>query len=288
MMKVTLYEIKRLGRKRYVIILLFFLICSLYFALSGVFEYKTSLKERENFVNFEKLRFKKYYTYDIYGVLGHQILYQYSPLSIFFDSSSFLKPTEASLDVTEIIKVTTSKKDKSLFGEDGFFKGFSGLIFIFGSLFTLFLGLNNFKTAKQARISHSLFFIMKSQLVRMILISIILSFLFIFIFLFVKLFGINFTAEETQNFMMFLFYSILMLLFFYLSGLTISALTLHKRKLTIACGFFFWIILAVFIPSLSSKYILNEANKLPSEKTISIKKFSKLFMSQIRKSSMIS
>ena len=136
------------------------MICSLYFALSGVYEYRSSLKERENFVNFEKLRFKKYYTYDIYGVLGHQILHQYSPLSIFFDSSSFLKPIEASLDVTEIIKIATSKKGKSLFGEDGFFKGFSGLIFILGSLFTLFLGLNNFKTAKRARLSRSLFFTM--------------------------------------------------------------------------------------------------------------------------------
>lgn len=287
-MKVALYEIKGLNRKRHIIVLLFLLIFSLYFSLAGVFEYRTSLKEKENFVNFEKLRFKKYYTYDIYGTLGHQILLQYSPINIFFDSSSFLKPIEASLDVTEIIKITTSRKGKSLIGEDGFFKGFSGLIFIFGSLFTLLLGLDNFKTANRTRLPRSLLLIIRSQLIRMIYISVNLFILFILVFLFVKLFGISFTSEEIQNFMMFSFYSILMLLFFYIAGLTISAVTLNKRKLTIACGFFFWVMFVVFIPSLSSKYILNEAKKLPSEKTISINKFSKLLDFDIKATGLVS
>jgi hypothetical protein len=56
----------------------------------------------------------------------------------------------------------------------------------------------------------------------------------------------------------------------------ISIFFLDRRKAAIASFFVFWIVFAIFLPSLSSKYIVNKTSQLPSEEKINITKFSEL------------
>jgi hypothetical protein len=239
-------------------------------------EYRTSLKEKKNFIEYEKLKVAKYLTYEQYAAKGPRILFQYSPLNIFFNSSLFARPTEALIDSSEIIKISSSKKSKSLFTDYGYFKSFSDFIFFMGTLLVLYLGVISIRSDKDANFQGSLRYVLKSQIARLFLIALFFSLLFSLAFWFIKLLGVNFSVSETHNFFVFLFYLVLVFWFFYLLGLLITVFTLKNRRLSIVLMFISWILFVVFIPSLYGKFILNKAHNIQSEEKINIEKLSRL------------
>ena len=276
MAKKFFLDIRRSINKRNVSITIFLLLLSIYFVISGIYEYKSFLEKKENFIEFENIKIQRYSSYKQYGAEGPRLLYQNSPINIFFDSSSFLRPIETSLDSSEIIKIIVPQDGKSIFTNFGYFKGFSDFIFFFGSLFVLFLGLSHLKSQKYIDFIGDIRRIVLSQVSRLFLIIFVFFLLFSIIFLLVKLLGINFSDLETNNFFKLTVFSLLFLSFFYTVGLAISNFNIQNRKRAIFLAFVIWIIVVIFIPSFLNKYTLNKANQLQSKEKINMKKFSNL------------
>ena len=135
------FERQRLfGEKKNLIFLGFISVFSAYFVLSGLNEYRQFHAEKKIFRRFEKERIKQIVNYAQYGVFGFRLLYEASPLNLFFVNSSVLQDVESNIDSLEAIKVESSFKGKKLFLTRGYFKDFAGIPFVFGSLFMLYLG----------------------------------------------------------------------------------------------------------------------------------------------------
>lgn len=269
------FQFKRLNRWSHILIFLFLLICSLYFVMSGVREYRSFLKEKQDFINIEKIKVNQYESYLIYGAQGHRILFQHSPLNIFFDSGSFLSPPEATVDASEIIKINTSRKGKSMFRDEGYFKGAFDFIAIFGSLFMLYLGAGDLRSVKHVKIFRYNRQIAAGRLIRLILLAGGFLSLYGLIFLAVRLSGVRFPAAETVRYILVCGYSLLFMWFFYLLGLLTNLLFMKRRKMTAAVALVSWIMLVIFVPSVSGKFLLSRAGKLQSEANINIAKFSR-------------
>lgn len=135
------FERRRLfGEKKNLIFLGFISLLSVYFVWSGLNEYRQFQAERKIFIKFEKEKISQIVTYAQYGSFGFRLLYEPSPLNLFFINSSVLQDVESNIDSLEAIKVESSFKGKKLFLKRGYFKDFAGILFIFGSLFMLYLG----------------------------------------------------------------------------------------------------------------------------------------------------
>lgn len=269
------FQFKRLNRWTHLLIFLFLLVCAFYFVMSGVREYRSFLKEKKDFINIEKIKVNQYENYLIYGAQGHRILFQHSPLNIFFDSGSFLSPPEATVDASEIIKINTSRKGKSMFRDEGYFKGAFDFIAIFGSLFMLYLGAGDLRSIKHVKIFRYNRQIAAGRLIRLILLAGGFLSLYGLIFLAVRLSGVRFPAAETVRYILVCGYSLLFLWFFYLLGLLTNLIFMKRRKMTAAVALVSWIMLVIFVPSVSGKFLLNRAGKLQSEANINIVKFSR-------------
>ena len=135
------FELRRLfSEKKNLIFLGFISLFSAYFVWSGLNEYRQFQAEKKIFIKFEKEKINQIVTYVQYGSFGFRLLYETSPLNLFFVNSSVLQDVESNIDSLEAIKVESSFKGKKLFLKRGYFKDFAGIPFIFGSLFMLYLG----------------------------------------------------------------------------------------------------------------------------------------------------
>ncbi len=135
------FERRRLfGEKKNLIFLGFIALFSAYFTWSGLNEFRQFQVEKEIFIKFEKEKISQIVNYSQYGAFGFRLLYEPSPLNLFFVNSSVLQDVESNIDSLEAIKMESSFKGKKLFLKRGYFKDFAGIPFIFGSLFMLYMG----------------------------------------------------------------------------------------------------------------------------------------------------
>jgi hypothetical protein len=270
--QILLIEFKRIFNNKNKYILLIFLLLSFYFVYSGVIGYNSFQKEKEIFSDYEELKVKQYVNYEQYGALGLRVLYQVSPINVFFDSSYFLKPIESNVDTSSILKIHTPNKGKSIFGGIGYFRGFADFILFFGSLFMLYMGLTSFKSLSYIRFLKNYKYIFYSIIGRLLLLGCFFCALFVVMFFYVKANGIPFSGLETKIFFMFLLFMVVLLSFFFVSGLMISSFKIRDKTILYTFTLLFWIIFIILIPEVSNKYISHKSNHLQSNEKVNLDK----------------
>jgi len=134
-------ELKRLLTKKMVGILLFLLMLMAYFVQIGIDQYKSTVDNKEIFLDFEAKKVEQYINYNQYGTYGFRIFFMPSPLSVFFSNSSSISELTSIVDAGERLNIYNSFKGKALFSEKlGGFKDFSGIMLLLGSLMFLYCG----------------------------------------------------------------------------------------------------------------------------------------------------
>ncbi|HSQ34490.1 MAG TPA: hypothetical protein VLQ89_00715, partial [Candidatus Binatia bacterium] len=103
------------AEKKNLIFLGFITLFSGYFVWSGLNEYRQFQTEKKIFIRFEKEKINQIVTYVQYGSFGFRLLYDASPLNLFFVNSGILQDVESNIDSLEAIKVESSFKGKKLF-----------------------------------------------------------------------------------------------------------------------------------------------------------------------------
>jgi len=144
--EIVKFEFKKIIGWAYIAVFLFFLVVSGYLFYHGLSQYKNILKENNNFMQFEKEKYKQFLYPSYYGNYGLRLRYEPSPFMAFFDSGP-VGDTTAYIDGSERMRIY-----QSLIGQGAFtilksaFMTFSGFMMLFGSGLILlygFLGSKN-------------------------------------------------------------------------------------------------------------------------------------------------
>lgn len=221
-------EFKLLARGKHIVFFLCLLILSLYFVQYGINSHKTVTANKTKFQFYEQEKIKKYQHYGQYGTYGMWILFDPSPLSIFFINSSTISELTADVDAGERLKLYNSFKGRTLFNEKaGGFNDFSGIMLLLGSLFALYLGYDTFihkdylrfaaVFSKPKKLFYSIFI---TRLTGVILFPVIIMGLSIIL---VKINGIHLTSHEYTRLSVFLLIQVLVLVFFFTLGTLASS-----------------------------------------------------------------
>ncbi len=263
------FEVKRVFLKRInVAIFLFFLISSMFLVNLGITEYLDFENSKQLFFDYEESKVNNYVTWDQYGGFGFGLLYQPSPLFVFLKDSYVFNDITSNIDIREIINVSIPCKGGSLFTRRNSLD-LAGLLFIFGSLFMLYLGLTNFHSKKSIIFHYCGKKIYKSVLSRILLLDAFFAALFVLNFGFAGLRGIAFSQTDVNNFLLFAFYSLIFLNFFYFVGLAVATLFRTKRLMIILLIWF----TAVFItPLINQINIKRQASEISQNEKINLGK----------------
>lgn len=283
-MKILFLYFRKLFSKKYsYLVSLLVIVVSLYFMISGCFEYRAYQKEVSNFINLEKLKNERFFSYQYYGAVGFRALFTSSSLDVLFDSDSFLNFIEANIDASEIVEVFRTERGKSQFNLKQPFSGFANFLIFFGSLGMILLGLSTFSTSRNLTL-HSKKSVYSRIVTNIVFISSILIGFCISIIGIAKVFGIDCAKYEITVYLHFLIFLIVFLMFFYLIGFLLWIMTMNDRKMGFFWGFVIWSIINFFIPSISGKILVNEAHKITSQQTLNANKLNRLleFESHVR------
>ncbi|MCU0236189.1 MAG: hypothetical protein MUC72_03790 [Acidobacteria bacterium] len=222
---------------------------------------------------------KQFATYVQYGTFGFRLLFEASPLNLFFANSSILQDVESNVDGFEAIRVDSSFKGNKLFLKRGFFKDFAGILFVFGSLFMLYLG--NLALASQVYLrfmngcmSLKKFYFLTTA-ARLFWLDLFFLALGMGMFLLVRLGGCVFSRGETAIFLRYLFFLILLLDFFYLLG-QFTAVLAGFRRVFFLWFFIAWFLCVFLLPEMSRISVFNESRSLESAEKVNLEKFRNL------------
>jgi hypothetical protein len=266
-------EVNRvLFNKRSIVFLLCLLIVTLYLVHTGMGEYNSFLKNKDVFLDYEKAKVGRYLTYDQYGGYGFRLLYQPSPLMVFFTNSGLFNSIMSNSDVKEIMEVNDVIKGRALF-DTGMYKDFAGMIFLFGSLYFLLMGVGNFGSRRFIDYTTGSGRMLLSSLFRLLLLLMAFALIFLLNYLWASLGGISFSPLEAKVFMGFFFYAAVFLIFFYCLGLLIGSIC--KTKKTAVC-LAVWFILIFIIPELMRAHIFVNSKQIPPNESLNFKKFETL------------
>jgi hypothetical protein len=271
------FERRRLfGEKKNLIFLGFISLLSAYFVWSGLNEYRQFQEEKKIFIKFEKEKISQIVNYAQYGVFGFRLLYEVSPLNQFFVNSSVLQDVESNIDSLEAIKVESSFKGKKLFLTRGYFKDFAGIIFIFGSLFMLYLGHLALVSPAYLRIISGGMSLKKyyglTTVARLFWLDLFFILLGLGLFFQVQLEGVGFSGPEKMIYLFFLLFLVFLLNFFYLLGQLTSVLV-GFRNIFFLWFFIVWFICIFLLPEINRISIFNQSLVLESAEKVNLEKF---------------
>ena len=262
--------------------LLFFLVISslaFYFTFTGINEYRWSRGDEANFAHYEGEKIGTYVNYAQYGAYGFRLLYAPSPLIVFFGNSSVLQEVESNIDVTEIIKVSHSFKGKNLFLYKGYFKDFSGIVFLFGSLLMLYMGMSCFSS-----LAYSKFMVRKVGLNRFFSLTVLCRMMMLSLFFLLLtggcwlatiLAGVRFSSAEKGNFVLFGLMALVYLDFFFLAGITVTLLSRFRRHVFVWL-FILWFAFVFLIPEIGRMILFNRSKFLVSNDAVNLEKLKTL------------
>lgn len=143
--KFIVFEFKKVSGRAYMVVFLVFLVASGYLFYHGLSQYKHILEENNNFLEFEKEKYKQFLYPSYYGSYGLRLRYEPSPFMAFFDSGPVGDMT-AYIDGSERMRIY-----QSLIGQGAFnmlksaFMTFSGFMMLFGSGLILLYGFSGSK-----------------------------------------------------------------------------------------------------------------------------------------------
>jgi len=264
------------GERKNLIFLGFISLFSAYFIWSGLNEYRQFHAEKKIFLKFEKERIKQIVNYAQYGVFGFRLLYEASPLNLFFVNSSVLQDVESNIDSLEAIKVESSFKGKKLFLTRGYFKDFAGIPFIFGSLFMLYLGHLALVSPAYLRFMTGRMALKKyyalTTAARLFWLNLFFVALGLGLFFLVQLGGVVFSGAEKKIFFSYLLFLVLLLDFFYLLGQLTSVLV-RFRKVFFLWFFIVWFFCIFLLPEINRISVFNKARVLESAEKVNLEKF---------------
>ncbi|MCJ7524112.1 MAG: hypothetical protein MUP71_02690 [Candidatus Aminicenantes bacterium] len=276
------FERRRIfGERKNLIFLGFIFLFSAYFIWSGLNEYRQFHAEKKIFLKFEKERIKQIVNYAQYGVFGFRLLYEASPLNLFFVNSSVLQDVESNIDSLEAIKVESSFKGKKLFLTRGYFKDFAGIPFIFGSLFMLYLGHLALVSPAYLRFMTGRMALKKyyalTTAARLFWLNLFFVALGLGLFFLIQLGGVAFSGSEKTIFFLYLLFLVLLLDFFYLLGQLTSVLV-RFRKVFFLWFFIVWFFCIFLLPEINRISVFNKARVLESAEKVNLEKFRTLMV----------
>jgi hypothetical protein len=139
------FEFKKVTGTAYIIVFLVFQIGSGYLFYHGLSQHKHILKENNNFLEFEREKYKQFLYPSYYGSYGFRLRYEPSSFMAFFDSGP-VRDMTAYIDGSERMRIY-----QSLIGQGAFtmlksaFMTFSGFMMLFGSGLILLYGFSGSK-----------------------------------------------------------------------------------------------------------------------------------------------
>lgn len=250
--------------KRNSIFFTLLIIAGIFFVYSGIVEYKNFQKEKQLFITHERNKTDLYVSYSHLGDYGFRVLYEPSPLNVFFNNSSVFENLYSNVDMTEIFNVNRSYKGRNVLLKKGFFKDLAGLFYLFGSLFMVYMGMTSYKSEKH-------FFRFENILLRWGILNLIFIFLLVYFYHFPKLFGLRFSAAEARIFTYFGIYLLLFLGFFYAAGLFIRVLS-KNRQAAYVYVFIFWFLSVSILPETMLILLQKKSQVLPANETYNTRK----------------
>ena len=271
------FERRRLfGEKKNLIFLGFISLFSAYFVWSGLNEYRQFQTEKKIFIKFEKEKISQIVNYAQYGVFGFRLLYEASPLNLFFVNSSVLQDVESNIDSLEAIRVESSFKGKKLFLKRGYFKDFAGILFVFGSLFMLYLGNLALVSPAYLRFLKGRMSLKKhyglTTAARLFWLNLFFISLGLGLFFLVQFGGVVFSGSERTIFILYLLFLVLLLDFIYLLG-QLTTVLVRFHKIFFLWFFIVWFICIFLLPEINRISVFNQSLVLESAEKVNLEKF---------------
>jgi hypothetical protein len=275
-MKGLQFEFERIkNSKKIIIASIVFLIITIIPVYLSILKYESFLKEKEKFVEYEKLRVQSLDTYQNYGIFGNRVLLEKLPIDILIKGSSFNKKTESNIDINTAIRIVSSERGKSRFAGDQILPvGFGDWIYLLGSFAMLLLGVTAFKSPDNIKLLSKPKYIISSISYRA-LVS-LLFFFFALAYFIPVVSGIKFSGNEVKTYLLYSFYTLLLMLFFFIAGVSLAPEKKEKKGMKYLYAVLFWLLTAVGIPGITSEFISLQANKIQPEEALNVDKFKRL------------
>lgn len=125
------------------------LVASMVYLKTGIDMYKGSMNEKEQFSKFEHDKTVSLPGYADYAKEGHRIFLEPYPTVALFSESLVSNSLIAKIDTGEKLRMNESFRGKKLFADRaGGDKGFSGFLFLYGGLLSLYYGFSSFRGRK--------------------------------------------------------------------------------------------------------------------------------------------
>ena len=135
------FEIERISNKRYIAVILVFLVVIGYFLQYSIDQYKHILQEKNNFKDFERTQIKRVIYISQLGFYGARFLFVPSPLMAFFDGGPVPNHMTSFIDSSERIRFYQPLRGQNAFAKfNNLFMTFAGFILLFGSVLILLYG----------------------------------------------------------------------------------------------------------------------------------------------------
>lgn len=245
-------ELRRFLCNWNIIIFLLFLAISFYFLQEGIKRQQLVEKNKQTFIEIEKMKVKQYMLYTQYGTYGVRLMFLPSTLSIFFNNSGHFSNLISNFDSGERLNIYNPFKGKTLFTEkSGILMDFSGLTLLLGSLFALYFGyealhhkrylefLSGFPHYNYRKV---FFPIIGSRIVILLLLLLITGG---FAWGLLQLNGVALSGTDYRHLVAYLGVFFLILLFFFSLGTVVSHLKTKSAAIITMSGLFFLFIFII-------------------------------------------
>ncbi len=273
------FEFSRIFSWKNVLIYLLMIIASFYFIFLGYAEYKEFLKKKADFSRLEKEKFDALVNYDQYAKVGFRVLFEPSPLIVFFKKADFVQNLEANVDSSEVVNIYNLRKGRNAFTVDENFGDLSGFVTIFGTFLMMFMGMTSFRRRDLIDFFDKSY-VLKTIVARLIWLNLVFGFLFFVSYLFAISLGISFSSQEMNIYCCYSLTSLLFLSFFFILGVTISAAFKYHKK-AVTGVFIVWFVLIFLIPEIGKIHLMQRVTDIPSAEELNLEKL-KILLSRER------
>lgn len=275
--QLKLETVRIFSLKRHIIFFALFGLIGIFFVYSGILEYRNFLNQKEFFITHEQDKMNLYAGHSHYSAYGFRILYEPSPMSIFFKNSSVFENLYSTVDMRENLDVIRSYKGRNLLLKKGLFKDLAGMFFLFGSLFMVCMGMTSYESEKY-------FFKFGNVIIRPGILNSVFVILICTWYNFPRVFQLRFWADDGEVFFYFVIYLLLFLSFFYGAGLLIRVLC-RSKPVTYIYVFIFWFLSVTIIPEAMNIFLQKKSQLLPANEKYNITKLEKVmnFEQEVKK-----
>lgn len=246
---------------------------------SGINRYHDFNQNKLKFRNIERLKVNDYLNIQYYGMYGFRLLFNPSPLSVFFINSSVVSDLTANVDAGERLYIYNSFKGRTLFSEKiGGYKDFSGIMLLVGTILVLFFGYEAFLYKSYSRFLAGLVPLRKVFLSlvgsRFIFLALFFVITTICSFILLRFNGIHLSPREFDFFLLYFVVMLLMLVFFFFFG-TIAG-SLKSRFVGVLTMGIVWFIFVFLIPGVLRSVIAGEADNITPTYNLELQKLQAL------------